>query len=445
MRHLPLFFFYFSLGTVFQFPQVALRMHMIDHLNVSPASLTGLYGIVSFPWFAKPLYAFFSDSFPLCGYHKRPYVVLGSLLCSCVWFTMMYSHDSVLSIVSLLTASSFTLCVCDVIVDGVMVQQAQLETKKAKGQLQSLCRAARASGTLFASILGPMTSDAFGMRAVCMVTALFPLANSITCLLLKEPPSKKERTLARSSASSLCKAFKTRSALRMGLFVFATSLTPGYYMSLTFYLQTNRNFSSITFGELDVVYSFSVIAGSLLFSKFFRKYSPKSLILGCILTSFCLRMLQILLVFGINKDMGIPDEWFVALESVAFSAVGTIANMPIAILCASMAPVGLEATFYATMMSLSNIGGGLSSLLSSGLTLLLGIQREHFESLWKLIVICNMIGLLPLFMLRLLPSRTRVVPSESESEEKVDILPKQEVAHRDTESAHLVAECEDCL
>ena len=140
MRHLPLFFFYFSLGTVFQFPQVALRMHMIDHLNVSPASLTGLYGIVSFPWFAKPLYAFFSDSFPLCGYHKRPYVVLGSLLCSCVWFTMMYSHDSVLSIVSLLTASSFTLCVCDVIVDGVMVQQAQLETKKAKGQLLSFTR-----------------------------------------------------------------------------------------------------------------------------------------------------------------------------------------------------------------------------------------------------------------------------------------------------------------
>jgi hypothetical protein len=417
---MPLFFFYFSLGTVFQFPQVALRMHLIDNLNVSPAALTGLYGIMAFPWFAKPLYAFFSDSFPLCGYHKRPYVVTCSLLCSCIWLCMLKWHGSVANIATFLTASSFMLCVCDVIVDGVMVQQAQLEDACSKGKLQSICRAARASGTLFASLLGPWVSTQWGLAEVCLMTAMFPLANSVTCLLLEEPRAVAERDPVCGTIQSLWDVFRSRDILKMSTFVFVSSLVPGYYMSLTFYLQTERNFSAMTFGELDVAYSASVIVGSLLFSKFFRDSSIKCVIFTCICVSFCLRMLQLLLVFQINEAMGIRAEWFVGLEAVAFSAVGTIANMPIAILCARMAPEGLEATFFASMMSLSNIGGGLSSLLSSLLTTAFGVTREHFETMWQLIITCNIMGLMPLLLLRLLPNAQAQIVPQCDTEEKED-------------------------
>jgi len=426
MRHLPLFFFYFSLGTVFQFPQVALRVHLIDNLNVSPAALTGFYGIMAFPWFAKPFYAFFSDSFPMCGYHKRPYIVTCSLLCSCIWFCMLEWHESVISIITFLTASSFMLCVCDVIVDGVMVQQAQLEDEDSKGKLQSRCRAARASGTLFASLLGPWVSTQWGVGEVCFMTAMFPLANSLTCLLLEEPRAVAERDPVCHTIRSLWTAFRSRDIFKMSIFVFVSSLVPGYYMSLTFYLQTKRNFSAMTFGELDVAYSASVIVGSLLFSKFFRDSSPKCVICTCICVSFCLRMLQLLLVFHINDTMGIRAEWFVGLEAVAFSAVGTIANMPIAILCARMSPVGLEATFFASMMSLSNIGGGLSSLLSSLMTTAFGVTREHFETMWQLIITCNIMGLMPLLLIRLLPNtRAHIVP-QYDTEENTENKPVED-------------------
>jgi hypothetical protein len=131
-------------------------------------------------------------------------------------------------------------------------------------------------------------------------------------------------------------------------------------------------------------------------------------------------MLQLLLVFQINEAMGIRAEWFVGLEAVAFSAVGTIANMPIAILCARMAPEGLEATFFASMMSLSNIGGGLSSLLSSLLTTAFGVTREHFETMWQLIITCNIMGLMPLLLLRLLPNAQAQIVPQCDTEEKED-------------------------
>jgi len=228
--------------------------------------------------------------------------------------------------------------------------------------------------------------------------------------------------------------------LKMSAFVFASSLVPGYYMSLTFYLQTKRNFSQMTFGELDVAYSASVIVGSLLFSNFFRSSSAKRVIFTCICASFGLRMLQLLLVFRVNDAMGVPAEWFVGLEAVAFSAVGTIANMPIAILCARMAPTGLEATFFATMMSLSNIGGGLSSLLSSLLTAAFGVTREHFDTMWELIVACNLLGLLPLLLLRLLPGTdARIVPFETADEADEPADKADEVVATEFENARIVA------
>ena len=146
-------------------------------------------------------------------------------------------------------------------------------------------------------------------------------------------------------------------------------------------------------------------------------------------------MCQLLLVFRVNDAMGVSAEWFVGLEAVAFSAVGTIANMPIAILCARMAPAGLEATFFATMMSLSNIGGGLSSLLSSLLTAVFGVTREHFDTMWELIVACNLLGLLPLLLLRLLPNTDRIVPVQAKDEEDESADKADEVVATEFENA----------
>jgi hypothetical protein len=414
-----LYFFYFTLGMVFQFPQVALRMHLIDNLAVSPAALTGMYGLMSIPWFAKPLYAFFSDSFPVYGWHKRPYVVGASVLCSATWFWMQAHHSSVWEVVGLLTLSSFFLCVGDVITDGVMVQQAQLEEDV--GRLQARCRAARASGTLVASILGPFTKTQLGLRDTCLITALLPLANACVSLCLPEVRGGASRRPC-ATMRRLREAFQAPETRKLGLFVFATSLLPSYYMALTFYLQENRNFSVMLFGELDMVSSACTVVGALAFSRFFRACPVRRIILFCVGVSFFLRMFQLLLVFHINGRLGIPDAWFVGLELVAFSTVGAVANMPIAILCARLAPSGLEATFYATLMSLANVGGGLGSAWSALLTDAFGVSRENFSNLWQLILTCNVLGLFTLVAVRLLPA-PEALPFEvlPEGEKKVQV------------------------
>ena len=77
--------------------------------------------------------------------------------------------------------------------------------------------------------------------------------------------------------------------------------------------------------------------------------------------------------------------------------------MPVLVLAAKLCPPGMEATLFATLMSVSNAGSVTGGLVGAGLTKLLGVTRESFGNLPLLIIICNLSSLLPLPLLRLLP------------------------------------------
>lgn len=77
--------------------------------------------------------------------------------------------------------------------------------------------------------------------------------------------------------------------------------------------------------------------------------------------------------------------------------------MPVLVLAAKLCPEGMEATLFATLMSISNGGSVLGGLIGAGLTELFGITKDRFEYLSSLIILCNLSSLLPLPLLGLLP------------------------------------------
>lgn len=80
--------------------------------------------------------------------------------------------------------------------------------------------------------------------------------------------------------------------------------------------------------------------------------------------------------------------------------------MPILVLAARLCPPGVEATLFATLMSISNGANVTGGFLGAGLTQLLGVTSENFQRLALLLLICNLSSLLPLPFLRLLPSES---------------------------------------
>lgn len=70
----------------------------------------------------------------------------------------------------------------------------------------------------------------------------------------------------------------------------------------------------------------------------------------------------------------------------------------------SICPEGVEATLFATLMSLLNSGTFAGSALGAGLTKALGVTSSNFDNLATLVALCCVGQLLPLPLLRLVPA-----------------------------------------
>ena len=78
--------------------------------------------------------------------------------------------------------------------------------------------------------------------------------------------------------------------------------------------------------------------------------------------------------------------------------------MPILVLAARICPEGVEASLYATLMSIMNGGGVFGSFLGAGMTKFFGITSTDFTNLPGLVFICTVLQFSPLVFLNLVES-----------------------------------------
>ena len=103
-------------------------------------------------------------------------------------------------------------------------------------------------------------------------------------------------------------------------------------------------------------------------------------------------------------------SWYQILLQASF--------MPVLVLAARLCPQGMEATLFATLMSISNGGSVVGGLVGAGLTQLFGVTKDSFDNLTFLIILCNLSSLLPLPLLGLLPQDN---PDDASTKETEDI------------------------
>jgi folate/biopterin transporter len=195
-----------------------------------------------------------------------------------------------------------------------------------------------------------------------------------------------------------------------------------------FFFSTNElGFPPEFLGRVRLVTSFAALIGIWLYQRFLKNL-PFRVILGwSTVISSLLGLTTLLLVTHANRSLGIDDRWFSLGDSLILTAMGQIAFMPVLVLSARLCPAGVEATFFALLMSIWNLSGLLSHELGALITHWLGVSETNFDRLWLLVTIANLSTLLPLPFVFLLPAAD---PKEVESEEK--ILPVAEVFEHHT-------------
>ena len=117
------------------------------------------------------------------------------------------------------------------------------------------------------------------------------------------------------------------------------------------------------------------------------------------LVSVVLGLTHIILILRWNLEWGIPDWAFSLGEASVGALIGWMMQMPVFILAARLCPQGMEATMYATIMSVINLSGQIGGQGGAALTWALGITEHNLDHFWLLVLICNLSSLLPLLLI----------------------------------------------
>ncbi|WIA14967.1 hypothetical protein OEZ85_001678 [Tetradesmus obliquus] len=378
--------------------RLALSFFFKDDLGVEPAQVAVLVGLAGLPWVVKPLYGFISDSVPLFGYRRRSYLLLCGLAGSASWLalaTLVHSPGG--AVAAMLLGSLSTAC-SDVVVDSLVVERARGEPMATAGSLQSLCWASSAVGGIASAYFSGSLVQDYGAHTVFAVTAVFPLIVSASALLIDEQRIVTSRTPAAANSSSntnkgllpavssggsgssgssltvrqraaavlgesvvaqglaLWGAVKQRNILLPTVFVFLWQATPTADTAM-FYFYTNQlHFTPEFLGRVQLAGSVARLAGVALYNGVFKKVPLKRMLLWAMLLGVGLGSTQLLLVSGANRALGLSDELFVLGDSVILTVLGQVSFMPILVLAARLCPEGVEATLFATLMSILNAG-----------------------------------------------------------------------------------------
>ena len=399
---------YFVQG-ILMLSRLAVSFFLKDELLLSPAQMSAIIGISTIPWMIKPLYGFIADILPLFGYHRKTYIFLSGIIGSAAWVGLgTIVHSSSIATMMILLCS-LSVALSDVIVDSIVFERARSESAEKLGSLQSLCWGIAAIGGLCTAYLSGLLLEYFTTRTVFLITALFPIITSFVAWLITEKPINKDEKKSDDIKYQLVQirqAITQKAIWLPTVFIFVWHATPNAE-SAFFYFTTNElQFQPEFLGRVRLVTSFASLIGIWAFQRYFKTIPFRTMFTWGIFISTALGMTTLLLVTHTNRLLGIDDHWFSLGDNLIITVIGQIVFMPVLVLATKLCPPGIEATFFALIMSVFNLGGTVSYWLGSIMMKWLGITEHQSDSLWLLIIITNCSSLIPIFFIKWLPNGT---------------------------------------
>ena len=132
--------FYFTLGFLLRFPSLPLRLYLRNTIGATPGQQAVVFAVVmGMPWNLKVFIGFFSDTVPIRGQRRKPYMFFGTILCTTSWllFGLYPSEKAPIGIVCLLLFFAVLgMIIADVMSDALVVERVKFEKKK--GGIQSV-------------------------------------------------------------------------------------------------------------------------------------------------------------------------------------------------------------------------------------------------------------------------------------------------------------------
>src|SRR6516164_3281572 len=334
-----------------------LNYYLKQTFGWTPVQVTAYLTILNLPWIIKPIYGIVSDFLPLFGYRRKAYLVIANAAAAGAycWVTQI-TQPSELIFVLLLTA--YAMAISSTLCGAILVENGQrLGASDAFVNQQWLWFniAALASGFIGGQLVERLPPAA-ALHAAAAIIVVAPLAVvSTVWFLISEPRSRIDLPEMKKTFTSLLAAFTLRELWFVGAFLFLYYLSPGLGTPLYYHMTDDLKFSQEYIGILGSISSAGWIAGALLYRRFFKGITARTL-------------LNLSILFGTLTTAAfllLWDEATAAFINFFSGLAGMMAFVATLTLAADYCPQRAEGFAFAALMSITNFSGALSDNIGS--------------------------------------------------------------------------------
>jgi len=360
---------YFAQG-MFYLPDQAIAIVFKDR-GLKSDEIAYFFLLTAIPSFIKPVYGVISDLFPLFGWRRKGYLLLSSSTACLMAFIAGFSADHSYWVLAVLyTAMGTGLAFTDVLADAMMVETGK--PRGLTGAFQSVQWASVTSASILVGLLGGHFAEQRDLHAAFIVAAAFPLVILVmTASLVREPSGRSDRAALGDTWQAVRAALGQRSVWLVASFVFLFNFTPSFGPAFLFYQTDVLQFSQQYIGTLDSVSAVASVVGALLYVPLSRGL-PLRRVINLAIGLAVISTLAYLLYRGRLSAILIHVMW---------GCTGMITQLAFLDLAAKACPQHVEATFFALLMSVFNLGTQASMSVGAHLYTVLGEGQRAYDKL----------------------------------------------------------------
>jgi predicted MFS family arabinose efflux permease len=335
---------YFAQGMIYLPDQVVAIV--FKERGLTAGQLAAFTWITTIPWFIKPLYGLLSDFVPLFGTRRRSYFLImsGGAALAAVTVSLMPGASYAL-LATLITLLWLGVGFTDVLTDALMVENGK--RVGLTGAFQSVQWGALSAASILVGVGGGYLAERRAFAAAFVLVASFPVVSFLMALLVvREAPARPSLEGFGETWSAVRQALGRRDLWAVAGFTFFWAFSPSFGPAFFYYETDVLGFSQTFIGVLSSLGAAAGIVGAWAYAHLSRRYSLKRLIVWSI-GAGALGTLAYLVYRGPVSGI---------IITVGFGAIGMTTQLAFLDLAAKACPRRAEATFFALLMSVYNLG-----------------------------------------------------------------------------------------
>lgn len=377
---------------LFTLNTLTIFFYQKEVLNLEPAQIQFISGIMALPYCLKPIFGYLIDRFiTFYGSSNALFIASGFLQAIIM---SLFAHMEFKKNVFFTLYFIFMCCsvVQNIISEYILCVYTQKQTKltgKSKNEYP-IFFGFKAAGNLIGTFFGGRLIKYGSMSTVFYICSFIPVFIMAVSLL------HKEETHTESTIRSITEEFdiiwKLLSQQELALLIFSLALInicPNFDSMTNYFLLEELKFTSEDLADLGSASTIAYIIGLIFYYKFLVDYSPRKLFLGSNILLLFGSITFLSIVLNILQKFGINVKFFCMLNSSFYSFIAELNAMPVLTIWTSYTPPGLEATSITLFTGISNLTSNISNYTGSFVLYICGIQSKELKKVWVPLVIQN--------------------------------------------------------